>query len=253
MTTMRDALYQTLVPALRLTNALARRGVGFLHLLQFKVEGFLRPDAEWFDHQLDVYWQWPALGRSSFLERGVLNSLAIKPGGRVLELCSGDGFNSSRFYATHASSVLGLDNNREALNHARRVNCAPNVRFDRADIREPLPPGPFDNVIWDAALTHFVEPDVKCILTNVKKILTPAGVFSGYTNYEPASDYSYDMLNLPNADSLAAILINAFSHVYIRQSSEGERMNYYFFCSTAAEALPFSPKHPDVLAQYAAP
>ena len=124
MTAIRRILYLAIVPLLRLINAGARRAVRTPHLLQFKVEGLLNPDAEWFDHQLDTYWQWPARHRGSFLERGVLNGLAIGTSARVLELCSGDGFNSSRFYAPRAQSVIGLDANREPRPCAPRESSA---------------------------------------------------------------------------------------------------------------------------------
>jgi SAM-dependent methyltransferase len=247
MTTVRRILYLAIVPLLRLINAGARRAVRTPHLLQFKVEGLLNPDAEWFDHQLDTYWQWPARHRASFLERGVLNGLAIGTGARVLELCSGDGFNSSRFYGPRAQSVIGLDANRDALVHARRANPAPNVRFVQADIRDELPAGPFDNVIWDSALTHFSEDDLQRILARVRGVLAPGGVLSGQVDYEPGGDYSYAMLTLPDASSLARVLAGAFPHIYIRQSPDGPRTNYYFFCSGRREALPFSPEHPHVL------
>src|SRR5580658_9273228 len=85
--------YRLFVPPLRAFNAWLRALTGSFHHLQYKVEGFLRPSAEWFDHEIDVQWQWIAKQRSTFLERGVLNTLAMRPGAEVLELCCGDGFN----------------------------------------------------------------------------------------------------------------------------------------------------------------
>jgi SAM-dependent methyltransferase len=243
----RSFLYLVLVPALKLINRAARRAVGTLHLLQYKVEGLLRPDAEWFDHQLDVYWQWPARRRASFLERGVLSGLTIRPGATVLELCSGDGFNCARFYASRAASVIGLDANGDAVAHARRVNAAPNVSYVQGDIRADLPSGPFDNVIWDAALTHFSDEEVERVLGGVRRVLRPGGVLSGHTDYEAGIDYSYAVTQLPDSESLADVLGRVFEHVYIRRSEDGPRVNYYFFCSDRADALAFSPQHPDVL------
>lgn len=205
------------------------------------------PDAEWFDHNLDVYWQWPARRRSSFLERGVLSSLAIQPGAKVLELCSGDGFNCARFYAPRAASVIGLDANSDAVGHARRMNSAPNVSYVEGDIRRELPEGPFDNVIWDAALTHFSDDDVQRILTSVRGALQPGGVLSGHADYEAGSDYHYALIRLPDSETLAEVLSRVFPYVHIRRTHEGPRVNYYFFCSDRVEGLPFSPQHHDVL------
>src|SRR5690348_5482036 len=89
-----DAAYELVVPAVRSANAAMRRLAARSHWLQYKVEGLLRPDAHWFDHELDVHWQWEAQQRSTFLERGVLNTLAMRKGARVLDLCCGDGFHT---------------------------------------------------------------------------------------------------------------------------------------------------------------
>ena len=244
---MRGLLYRAVVPPLRAINRAARWALSALHLLQYRTEGFLRPDAEWFDHQLDVYWQWPARRRSSFLERGVLSSLAINDGARVLDLCCGDGFYTARFYAPRAASVIGLDANPAAIAHAHRVNPAPNVQFVLGDVLGALPAGPFDNVIWDGALPHFSEHDVQRILTSVRHALRPGGVLSGQVPHEAGNPYSYFTTAFPDADSLAEVLGQAFPFAFIRQTTDGPRRNYYFFCSDDETRLPFSPGNTDVI------
>ena len=97
------------------------------------------------------------------------------------------------------------------------------------------------------ALTHFSREDVQRTLASVKRILAPGGVLSGQTDYEAEAEYSYATLSLPDASSLADLLLGAFPHVYIRQTDASPRINYYFFCSDRRDALPFSPEHPDVL------
>jgi SAM-dependent methyltransferase len=144
-----------------------------------------------------------------------------------------------------------VDANREALAHARHVNPAPNVRYLQGDIRGELPAGPFDNVIWDAALTHFSDDEVQSILRNVRAVLRPGGVLSGQTDYETAGDYSYAVISVPDSELLADMLGRVFPHVYIRRSDDGPRVNYYFFCSDEARALPFSPGHQEVLVRSA--
>jgi hypothetical protein len=41
----------------RAVNAALRALNSASHHLQYRVEGFLRPSAEWFDHELDAQWQ----------------------------------------------------------------------------------------------------------------------------------------------------------------------------------------------------
>src|SRR6266487_4602176 len=148
---VRALAYRCVLPPLRSLNLLVRRISSLTHLLQLRAEGFLHPHSEWFDHYVDANWQWGAIGRSSFLERGVFNNLVIRPGASVLELCSGDGFNTRHFYAGRAAHVVGVDANREAHPHARRTAAAANVTYELCDIRQALPEGPFDNVVWDSA------------------------------------------------------------------------------------------------------
>jgi hypothetical protein len=55
-------LYRLFVPPLRALNARLRQLTAATHHLQYKVAGFLRPSAEWFDHENDAKWQWAPRG-----------------------------------------------------------------------------------------------------------------------------------------------------------------------------------------------
>src|SRR3954453_910395 len=169
----RALLSRRALPPLRLFNRLVRSFSSLTHHFQLRVEGLLRPHGEWFDHYVDSNRQWSATGRSSFLERGVFSNLVIRPGASVLELCSGDGFNTKHFYSGRAERVVGVDANGEAVAHARRTNAAGNVSYELCDIRETLPDGPFDNVVWDSALHHFTPQETGHILALVKDRMTP--------------------------------------------------------------------------------
>lgn len=229
-----------LLRPLRAVNAALRALNSASHHFQYKVEGFLRPSAEWFDHELDAQWQWPAQGRFTFLERGVLSSLSIRPGGRLLELCCGDGFNAGRFYASRAGQVVAVDHNREALVQARRRHTRPNVEFREADIRSGLPAGPFDNVIWDSAIHHFTIAEAAVVLASAHRELTDDGVLSGYTVIEPGESYAYTQLRFNDAVGLAELLAGEFAHVSVLQTSDPLRQNLYFFASDLRAALPFA-------------
>jgi ubiquinone/menaquinone biosynthesis C-methylase UbiE len=229
-----------LLRPLRAVNAALRALNSASHHFQYKVEGFLRPSAEWFDHELDAQWQWPAQGRFTFLERGVLSSLSIRPGGRLLELCCGDGFNAGRFYSSRAGQVLAVDHNPEALAQARRRHARPNVEFRKADIRSELPAGPFDNVIWDSAIHHFSIAEAAVVLASVHRVLADDGVLSGYTVIEPDESYAYTRLRFTDAVGLAELLTGEFAHVSVLETSDPLRRNLYFFASDLRAALPFA-------------
>jgi SAM-dependent methyltransferase len=225
---------------LRAINSFLRRITATSHGLQYKVEGFLRPSAEWFDHEVDAHWQWPAQGRATFLERGVLNSLAIRPGGEILELCCGDGFNTSRFYAARAARVLAIDHNEQALVHARRHHARPNVEYRLGDIRGELPRGPFDNVIWDSAIHHFTLADAASVLSAVHGVLRHGGLLSGYTEIEPDDSYAYTLTHFSDPEGLATLLSGEFAHVAVIETPDPLRRNLYFFAADDLSALPFA-------------
>jgi len=241
MSRVRALAYRLVVPAVRALNAALRALTSMTHHLQYKVEGFLRPSTEWFDHEIDVQWQWVARQSSMFLERGVLNTLAMRPGADVLELCCGDGFNTHRFYAGRAARVLAVDHNAQALRHARRLHSRPNVRYSRCDISRGLPEGQYDNVVWDSAIHHFSEAEVRAILGFAHARLAHGGVLSGYTVIEPGAAYAYARTTFARPEDLAELLKHEFPHVAILQTPDALRQNLYFFASDVTESLPFGP------------
>jgi hypothetical protein len=80
---------------LKSTNAFLRWLVSFTHHLQMRIEWELPPQPKWFDHYIDLYYQWHDLRNPLWLERGCFSLLALHHQARVLELCCGDGFNAT--------------------------------------------------------------------------------------------------------------------------------------------------------------
>jgi ubiquinone/menaquinone biosynthesis C-methylase UbiE len=232
-------LHPLIVEPLRAFNGVLRAVSAGLHHFQYKVEGFLRPSAEWFDHEVDVQWQWPARQRSMFLERGVLNTLAIRPSATILEVCCGDGFNAHRFYAERASHVLAVDHSDSALRHARRFHARPNVEYRSWDIREGVPEGPFDTIVWDSAIHHFTLAEAAVILASMHRSLADEGVLSGYTEIEPHDDYAYSRTRFADPEALEALLAAEFAHVTVLETPDALRRNLYFFATDVLGALPF--------------
>jgi Methyltransferase domain len=233
-------LHGLLVPPLRLFNAGIRTVSAGAHRFQYRVEGFLRPSAEWFDHEIDVHWQWVVRQRSMFLERGVLNMLAIRPGAEVLELCCGDGFNAHRFYAERSARVIAVDHNRSALAHAQRFHSRANIEYRWCDITEGTPAGLFDNIIWDSAIHHFTPAQVAVILASAHRSLAADGVLSGYTVIEPDDSYSYTRQRFTDPEPLADLLAGEFAHVAVLETPDLLRRNLYFFASDVLTSLPFA-------------
>ena len=230
----------------KLVNRRLRRLSSLGHRLQMRMEWSIEPQPEWFDHFIDVHYQWPEKRLPFFLERGVFNLLVVKPGADVLELCCGDGFNAHHFYSIRASKVKSVDFDPDAIGHARRNFDAANVTYALADIRKSIPPGTFDNVIWDAAIEHFTQDEIGTLVREIRQRLKPQGVLSGHTVFEetfeqhPEHEYEFK-----SKDDLARFLTPHFANVLVFQTVYPSRRNLYFFASDGG--LPFDPSWPDAL------
>jgi hypothetical protein len=246
VTTNSSWLVALVLGPIRGLNVLIRRLTAATHWLQYKAEGALRGDAEWFDHEIDVHWQWPRRGRNEFLERGVLAAVPMLPTDRVLELCSGDGFFAQRCYGPRVAGVLGLDHNAGAVKFARRAHAAENVRYEVSDIAADMPEGPFERVVFNGALTHFSDAEIAFIIGGAAAALTRGGVLTGVADIERRNVYGYTKIALDGPADLAAYLTPHFAHVAILETSEGERANLHFFASDDRDAILVSERHPAV-------
>jgi len=221
-------------------NTGMRRLSAWTHFAQYAVEWGWEPKPEWFDHFLDQHWQWSARNNGGFVERGVFSRLVLKPDAKVLELCCGDGFNTRHFYSSRASSILALDFDPRAIAHARRHNAAANIRYAQADIRQGLPKGPFDNVIWDAAIEHFTESEIDQVLRALVHLLGPSGILSGFTITERSDGRKSNALHeyeFKDLTDLKRFLTPHFKFVRAWETFYPTRHNLYFVASQTSVEL----------------
>jgi SAM-dependent methyltransferase len=231
------------IAALRPINGAVRRLASGTHGLQHHFEWGVPPPPEWYDHYLDVLWQWPRRGSSFFLERGVYGSLAIQPGATVLELCCGDGFNARHFYAGRADRVVAVDFDPTAISFAKRHNPHPRVEYICADIRTEMPSGRFANVMFDAAIEHFTETEIDAVLETINERLEDDGVLSGYTLIAAEAGRKHlphHEREFVNKDDLMAFLSRHFPQACVFETVHPERTNLYFYASRTSGRLPFS-------------
>ena len=199
---------------------------------------------EYFDHNIDMYASWYKTRESFPVERGVFSSFAMTSESRVLDLCCGDGFNSYYFYSLRASSVTAIDFDLEAIRWAKRNYKAQNLSFCIGDIRTDIPAGPYDNVVWDAAVEHFTENEIISIMVKIKSVLAPEGTLSGYTIIEPSDggkhlhQHEYEF---HNKEDLARFLNPYFKNVHIFETQFPTRTNLYFYATDGI--LPFENEH----------
>jgi SAM-dependent methyltransferase len=226
------------IAAVKTLNALMRRATAGTHFLQFALQWGWAPRPEWFDHFLDQHWQWSAKNNSLWVERGVFSRLVLKPNSRMLEICCGDGFNARHFYASAATSIIAIDFDVDAIPHARRFNSAPNIEYRQHDIRQGLPAGPFDNIVWDAAIEHFTEEEIDKLLREIVALLGESGVVSGYTLTESADGRKSNALHeyeFKDKEDLRRFFTPHFKYVKVWETIYPTRHNLYF----AASQQPF--------------
>ena len=78
------------------------------HKRLMAVQWGIPPQPENFDHQIDLFYWWQKSRNPQWVERGVYGALSLH-GGKVLELCCGDGFNARNFYSLVSESVVACD------------------------------------------------------------------------------------------------------------------------------------------------
>jgi SAM-dependent methyltransferase len=233
---------QLIVSALKGLNFLVRKLSAFTHFAQFAMQWGFHPRPEWFDHFLDQHWQFSAKSNGLWVERGVFSRLVMKPNARVLEVCCGDGFNARHFYSSKASSIIALDFDKDAIPHAKRYNSAPNITYVQQDIRDGLPDGPFDNIVWDAAIEHFTETEIDTIMSELVKRLGADGILSGYTIVEAADGRKGNALHeyeFKSKEDLRRFFTPHFASVKVWETIYPTRHNLYFAASQMPiETLP---------------
>jgi SAM-dependent methyltransferase len=136
-------------------------------------------DHTWFDHRVDEL-RWP---RNIFwLERGVLARLYLPLGGKVLDVCCGDGYFSDVFWADTAGSIDAVDRDPAALAAARHCHWRDNIAFTCADIvNDPLPDLGYDLICFFEAIEHLSAENGRAVVETLGAALADGGHIVGST------------------------------------------------------------------------
>ncbi len=94
-------------------------------------------------------------------------------GARVLDMACGEGYGSA-VLAGPAASVVGVDGNPEAHEHARLRYSRPGLSFERGLVESYGEPGCFDAVVFLQTIEHVQDPGG--VLRHFRSILAPGGV-----------------------------------------------------------------------------
>lgn len=216
-------------------NAKFRDVMSAMYELQFMAQWGTKSTPEWFDHYMDLYYQWgKPFGNTFWLERGVFSLLAMEFGANVLELCCGGGFNAKFFYSYKAGHIISCDFDPKAILHAQTYNMTAKTQFVLADIRTDMPAGKFDNIIWDGSLPYFSESEIQKLISDITNRLAVNGIFSGYVQCVHQPQYKHEF---QSKDDLKRFLEPYFAHVKIFETIYPDRHNLYFYASNGI--LPF--------------
>jgi 2-polyprenyl-3-methyl-5-hydroxy-6-metoxy-1,4-benzoquinol methylase len=93
-------------------------------------------------------------------------------GQRVLDMACGEGYGSS-VLASEAASVVGVDANPEAFEHARLRYTRPGLTFERGLVETYGEPGSFDAVVFLQTIEHV--QDSVAVLRHFRSLLRPGG------------------------------------------------------------------------------
>jgi SAM-dependent methyltransferase len=94
-------------------------------------------------------------------------------GRRVIDMACGEGY-GSEVLSRSAASVLGVDANPEAHEHARLRYERQNLSFERGMVETHGEPGAFDVVVFLQTIEHVQDP--VAVLEHFRSLLTPGGV-----------------------------------------------------------------------------
>jgi SAM-dependent methyltransferase len=94
-------------------------------------------------------------------------------GSRVLDLACGEGY-GSEVLSRSAHSVVGVDANPEAHEHARLRYPRQNLTFERGLVETYGERGSFDAVVFLQTIEHVQEP--RAVLAHIRSLLAPGGM-----------------------------------------------------------------------------
>ena len=140
---------------------------------------------EWYDHR--IHFLYPEKTFNDYWCITAVNAIQKLPlGGKVLDICSGDGFFAYYFYRTRAKHIDCIEISSFLCKHSQKHHSADNINYICADILEhDISPENYDIIVMRSAIEHFSEINQNIIFQKVRNSLKNNGWFLGETPANP--------------------------------------------------------------------
>jgi len=213
-----------------------------IHRIKMQIDWGHPESPKWMNHYQDWFFQTLDRRLTFWLERGIFARLSFGENAEVLELCSGDGFNTKYFYSPYAKNIKAIDYDIRAHQHAKKFHQWQNIEYFLGDITTQMPQGDFDNVVWDAAIECFSDKEIEDILLNIRaRLVRRNGVLAGYTLVDVGTqrDTRYNQTRkFQSKADLHSLLTRVFPEVKVFETFSQERHNLVFYASMGGK-VPF--------------
>lgn len=173
------------------------------------------------------------------LIRGFYTRQALAPGGRVLTIGCGDGFNDYFFLSRIAGHIDAVDVQPDAIRVARRYHGASNLRFHALDaVRDRFPHDAYDLVVMDGCIAHFPGEAMDPLLGRIAACLRADGFYVGSEVMESPDRMTHDHLQaFPDTAAMERLLAGHFPVVQVWQE-DGPRYSQVFWrCANSRAAF----------------
>jgi SAM-dependent methyltransferase len=214
------------------------------HNLKFVCDLQIPPSSVYVDQYLNQFLLMSVAKRTWWVEGPAFCGLAIEQGARVLELGCGTGYYTDVFYAPFASDVVAIDIDPRAIETARRLHQAKNIRYEVMDFREELPAGPFDTVVWTPTIFAYSPDDVDAMMPKLRATMVDGARLCGFTCIEVEQAGPgilwHDTRSL--AERLKRYFANVLAFERVHSTMRPPRHELFFFASDGT--LPLDPQWP---------
>lgn len=215
-----------------------------VHNLKLLCDFQIPPATLFTDHYVNQFFVMSALKRTWWIEGPAFCGHAIEPGARILELGCGTGYYTDVFFSPFAAEIVAIDIDARAIETARRMHQAKNIRYELMDFRKSLPDGPFDIVVWSPTIVAYTPDDVHTLMGRLREIMAEGARLCGWTYVE--ADRAgpeilwHDMKSL--ADRLQRHFKNVRAFERLHTTMQPPRHALFFFASDGT--LPFDAEWP---------